>query len=142
VASNFFIKLAALTLAFISCTAQCCTVNNAATANVRAVVKQNGGWPVSDNQCALLNKYKLGLNVTAKAAVLSGVNVGWAAVSLISETNIISDEVGISTTVNTSMASQPTADKVMYEAISDAIDKLNWQAAAVQVDKYRVLSKK
>lgn len=118
-----------------------CQLVDSTTKNIRDVVNQHGGYPISDSQCNLMNQNNLAISVNGVGTVLNGVNVAWAVVSLQDQkTNISSDAVGRSTQVNTGVASQTVANDILYDALSSAIKHLDWEKAAREVVAYRSLA--
>ena len=118
--------------------AYACQLSTIDTPQIREVVSQHGGWPISDEKCAILNKHNLALFVSGQATVLSNVSVGWAEVKLARPgLNIVSDKSQLSTTVNSSKASMVTAGDAMYESIGDAIAGLDFVLAAAEVKEYQ-----
>jgi hypothetical protein len=113
--------------------AQACSVPNSTTDDVRALVNEKGGWPISDAQCAILNKQNLLVNVSGTATVLSNASVGWALVTLVDPNNIVSDAQRSSTYVNSSSASMDVAKGLLYSSIKDAIKGLDFSVAAKQI---------
>lgn len=110
-----------------------CNVPNSATDSLRQKIAAQGGFPISDAQCALLKQKHLELFVDGDATVLNGVNVGWAVVRLGNSQGVVSDRTGISTWVNTGLASQDNADTQFYSSLKGAVNSLDWKAAAEQV---------
>ena len=133
------IFFAALTLLAVLPAAQAgCPMKDSTTADIRRVVNANGGWPISDAQCALLNEKKLLLAVTGDATVLDGVSVAWISVSLAdSALNIHADAIGMSTQVNAKKASMDVAEKMQYAAIEAAVKALDFNKAVREIDAYR-----
>lgn len=125
-------------LAPMSSAQAACKFTDSSTDTIREVVKKNGGWPLSDANCAILLANKLALDVTGQASVLDGVSVGWASVKLVDiNLNIGSDAVRMSTTVRTNAASQPVADTMMYQSIESALGTFDFAKAAKEVNDYR-----
>lgn len=129
-------------VAAISCfagSAYACSLETIDTPAVREVVQQHGGWPISDEKCAILNQNKLALHVSGHATVLSNVSVGWAVVKLSAPAlNIVSDRSRVATTVNSSVASMSTANDSLYDSIRDAIAGLDFDGAAKEVRQYQL----
>lgn len=117
--------------------AMACSVPNASGPTLQQVVKQHGGWPISDEKCEFLNRRHLYMFVAGDSTVLSGASVGWVSVRLGDVNNVISDKSYSSTHVNSSQASQDVADDLLYNAIRDAIDGLDFDGAATQVNAYQ-----
>lgn len=115
-----------------------CNFSYKATDAVDAVVKAHGGWRLNDAQCAVLNKKKLTLIVDTHATVLDGVSVAWANVTLVDAAfNIKADSRQFSTHVQSKKASMNVAEKMEYEAITNALDGYDFTEAAKQIDAYR-----
>lgn len=115
-----------------------CTLNDQTSDDIRATVVAAGGWPINDAKCALLNAKKLSLSVSGQATVLDGISVGWVTVMLTDTAlNIRSDQTQKSTYVNTKRASMDLAKEIQYDAIRDAINGLDFDKAAREVDAYR-----
>ena len=100
-------------------------------------MNQHGGYPISDAQCKFLNEQGLILVVRGQATVLSGVSVANANISLMSiNGNVISDTYQVATRLNTSVASQDFANRLLYEAIGDSISGLDFSKASKEVRTY------
>ncbi len=127
----------------IASSAHACIVNNSMTDRLRQIVVANGGFPVSDEQCAILKRNNLAISVDGSATVLAGVNIGWAVVHLQDvKSNIASDKVGTATNVDKSdMGSQDIADTQFYKALGAAISSLDWSVASQEVTKYRAAAR-
>ncbi|WP_027793612.1 hypothetical protein [Paraburkholderia acidipaludis] len=109
---------------------------------LRSIVAENGGFPVSDEQCSILQKNHLAISVDGAATVLGGVNIGWAAVHLQdSRSNIISDKTGSATNINKDEGSQDTANVQFYKSLVSAINALDWNAASQEVTRYRSIAR-
>lgn len=113
--------------------AMACSVPNSTDDSTRKIIVEQGGFPVSDAQCALLNQNHLSLDIDGDATVLAGVNVGWAVVRLRNSHGVVSKLSGTGTTVNTDLASQNTADRQFFASLKSAINSLDWKTAAEQV---------
>ncbi|MGF6768602.1 hypothetical protein P3T18_001072 [Paraburkholderia sp. GAS199] len=110
-----------------------CAVPESTTDGLRHIVDEQGGYPISDAQCALLNGHHLRLYVEGDAMVLDGVNLAWAHVSLVNPDRVIASKSGIATKVNTKLVpSQDVANKLFYEALESAINSLDWKGAVAQ----------
>lgn len=134
---KFILAMAAIST--FSSSAYACKLKTIDAPSIREVVQQHGGWPISDEKCAVLNKYNLALFVTGHATVLSNTSVGWVNVKLaLPGLNIVSDKSQWSTYVNTSSASMTTANDILYDAIRDAIAGLDFDGAAMEVRDYHV----
>ena len=104
--------------------------------DVRRAVNQRGGYPLSDEKCGILNKNGMSLHVAATSAVLNGVNLGAAFVS-VSKSGVTSDTIGQGVSVNTGgVGSQDVADDRMVAAINDAITSLDFEKAIEEVLAY------
>jgi hypothetical protein len=110
-----------------------CKVPYTTTDSAKQIFEAHGGFPVSEAQCNLLNQKNLKLNIDGDAAVLNGVNVGWAIVRLVNSIGVPSETEGRSTYVNNGLASQNIANDQFYMALKAAIGSLDWQKAAGQV---------
>jgi hypothetical protein len=129
--------LSAILLATVT-SSYACTFTDSTTEDIRTIIKDNGGLPISDKNCALLNSNNMGISINAVSTVLLNTSVGWASVAVIDiKTNITSDKTGVATKVNSSSASIVVADKLMYEAIKNSMDKLDLQKAIQEVKAYR-----
>lgn len=134
---NLFLAIAAFSS--FSGSAYACKLNTIETAHVREVVQQHGGWPISDEKCAILNQNRLALYIDGHATVLNNVSVGWAAVKLGEpDLHIVSDRTRLATTVNNSIGSMTTANDSLYDAIRDAIAGLEFDVAAKEVKQYQL----
>lgn len=115
-----------------------CSFTHHTSPDVITTVKQNGGWKLSDKKCALMNKHNLALTVDGNATVLSNVSIAWASVRLESIDNHISSSTsGINTNVNTSVASMSKSNELMYDAISSAIEELDFEKAIAEINQFR-----
>lgn len=128
-------------VSFLASGAYACQVPNSIDDSLRHIIMQDGGFPVTDEQCAFLRRNHLLLDVDGSADVLAGVNVGWAAVRLSdAKTKIISDAEGVGTNVNAGgVGSQDTADAQFVAALKTAIERLDWDKAAAQVAHYKTV---
>ena len=112
-----------------------CSLRDVTTDHLRDLVSQMGGYPISDQQCALLNSHHLFLHVQGDSSVLDGVNLAWAVVTLENDDNVISSKSGIATRVNArTTASQDNANKLFLSALDGAISSLDWKGAVAQFD--------
>lgn len=115
-----------------------CNFTNQTDNSIRAVVAAGGGWPVSDQKCAILNARNLILVVDSHATVLDGASVAWVDVMLMDKNlNIRSDLYQVSTYVNTKQAGMDVAKNMQYDAIKDAVNGLDFDKAAREIDGYR-----
>lgn len=131
---------AVLTLLAVLPAAQAaCHLKDITTENVRRVVNANGGWPIADAQCAILNEKKLALAVASNSTVLDGASVAWVSLALADAAlNIRSDALGQSTRVNAKEASMDIAEEMQYAAIESAMKVLDFNKAVREIDAYRV----
>lgn len=130
-------KFALACALLVSTSAFACGFKSSDSQLVRDVVKSHGGYPISDAQCAFLNKKDLALSVSGDATVLRGVAVAWVLVKLRDlKTGVVSDFSQYSTYVNASQPSQDFAQNLMYNALTDAISAFEFETAADQVEKY------
>jgi hypothetical protein len=113
--------------------AQACNFQTSDSEYTRNVIRKNGGYPIADDKCALINKNNLRLQVTTDAAVIAGVSVAWAVVRLMGQSGRVSSELGSSTYVNSQIADTNKADELLVLAIKDAINSLNFPKAIQQV---------
>lgn len=112
------------------------------TPQIRSVVKANGGYKVTEDQCVFLNKYKLAIRISGDATVLNGVSIAWSEVNLSeAEGGITSSNSQSSTQVNASVASQDFANKMLYKAVNEAIAGYDYETGAGEVDRFRGKSK-
>jgi hypothetical protein len=112
------------------------------TPEIRNVVKANGGYKITEDQCLFLNKYKLALRISGNATVLGGVSLAWSEVRLSDpEGGITSSNSQSSTHVNASVASQDFANKLLYKAVNEAIAGFDYETGAGEVDRFRGKSK-
>lgn len=129
--------LSAILLATVT-SSYACTISERTTPDVRAIVVSNGGWPISDKNCALLNSNNMKLNVSAEATVLSNTSIGWSLVKISDKkNNIFSETNQYSTQANSSIASMDKANELMYLSIKNAIDTFDFQKAIQEVKAYR-----
>jgi hypothetical protein len=109
---------------------------------IKSVVKANGGYKVTEEQCVFLNKHKLALRITGDATVLKGVSIAWSEVNLSDpDGGITSSNSQSSTQVNASVASQDFANKMLYQAVNEAIAGYDYETGAGEVDRFRGKSK-
>jgi len=137
-------KKAALCAAFVYMSANstsglaCASFKAVEVPQVRAVAVANGSYQLSDSQCDLLQRKGLVLHIVGYGSVLSGAAIGWAEVRLQDvATGAISEQAGLSTFVNSANGTQEIANELLLAAIKDAIVRLDFEAAAAQVDYYR-----
>ncbi|MEX3969796.1 hypothetical protein [Paraburkholderia caribensis] len=110
-----------------------CSLQDITTEPLRNIIIQQGGYPVSDEQCAMLNAHRLRIRVEGDAVVLDGVNIGWADVSVMNAEHVISTKSGVSTRINRKVTpSQTVANQLFYEALQHAVNSLDWNAATGQ----------
>lgn len=130
--------LFALALAATSIQAsQACDFKTTDTEYVREIVRQHGGYPLSDAQCNFLNQRDLALKVLGDATVLKGVSVSWVGVQLTKPgTGVVSNAFRSTTAINASVASQDMANDMFYDALTEAIRNLDFAKAAGEVDAY------
>jgi hypothetical protein len=57
-------------------------------------------------------------------------------------TGIKSDQYTETTRVNASVASQDMADNLLYEALRESIERLDYEVAANEINKYAAKNKK
>lgn len=114
---------------------------NSASEKTRELVKQQGGWPISDAKCNFLNKNNLHLDVTLGRTVLSGISVGWAVVSLADRNKTTSDQHSTGTYVDRTEASMNIADELAFTALQDAIKELDFEKAAKEIAAYKKAAK-
>lgn len=115
-----------------------CNFTHQADDDIRAIVAAGGGWPVSDQKCAILNAKNLVLVVDNHATVLDGVSVAWVDVMLMDKNlNIRSNLYQVSTYVNAKRASMDVAKDMQYNAVKDAVNGLDFDKAAREIDGYR-----
>ncbi len=134
--------LAFISLLVLSSPCLACRFDFADDPAVRDVIREKGGYPISEKQCLLLNKNGLALSVDGYASVLRGVSIGWAKVTLIDlKTHVTSTLWRGATNVNTGDPSQDTADGLLYEAVSSSIKGFDFEAAVNEINGYRVKAK-
>lgn len=130
-------KILAAALLVLSIPSYACSFKTSDTENIREIVRQRGGYPISDDVCNFLNQRGLGLNVTADSTVLAGVSVAWVIISLTKlGTGVVSDTYRSSTKVNTKTASQNFADDMLYESIKESVQAFDFVKAANEVTAY------
>lgn len=126
-------------LAVLPAAQAACTLKDITTDNVRRIVNANGGWPIADAQCAILNEKKLALAVASHSTVLDGASIAWVSLALADAAlNIRSDALSQSTRVNTKEASMDVAEEMQYAAIESAMKVLDFNKAVREIDAYRV----
>ncbi|AUT75507.1 hypothetical protein C2L64_44790 [Paraburkholderia hospita] len=110
-----------------------CSLQDITTEPLRNIINQQGGYPISDEQCAMLNAHYLRIHVDGDAVVLDGVNMAWADVSVMNADHVISTKSGVSTRINRKATpSQTVANQLFYEALQHAVNSLDWTAATGQ----------
>ncbi|MEX3937514.1 hypothetical protein AB4Y32_38270 [Paraburkholderia phymatum] len=110
-----------------------CSLQDITTEPLRNIINQQGGYPISDEQCAMLNAHHLRIHVDGDAVVLDGVNLAWADVSVMNADHVISTNSGISTRINRKATpSQTVANQLFYAALQHAVNSLDWNAATGQ----------
>lgn len=130
-------KILVIALFVLSLPSYACSFITSDTQSIREVVRQHGGYPVSDDVCNFLNKRGLALSVIADSTVLNGVSVAWVKIALSKPgTGIISDTSRVSTKVNTSVASQDHADDMLYDGIKEVTATFEYMKAANEVKAY------
>jgi hypothetical protein len=111
-----------------------CNLPDVAPANVKEVVNANGGWPISAAKCEYLNSQSLAIQVVGNATAIGNTSVAWTVVRVVDPNrNVTTSAAKAQTEVNTSLASQTQADSMMYDAIRQAIDGLDFRPAARQL---------
>lgn len=129
--------LSAILLAAVT-SSYACTFTDSLSEDIRAVIKNNGGSTLSDKNCELLNSNNMGISISGKSTVLSNTSIGWAVVKIFDKkNNITSSASGVSTMANSSNASMDLANELVYAAIKNAIDSLDFQKAIQEVKTYR-----
>jgi hypothetical protein len=128
-------KIAALCLLLLSAPAMACTFKTMDSESMRSIVKERGGYPVSDEVCGFLNKNGLSLKVSGHATVLDGVSVSWVEVRLW-KNGVSSDQSRFDTTVNRNSASMVTAGDTLYKGLEKAVLQFDYKLAAAEVDGY------
>ena len=114
-----------------------CSFRSSASPDMRAIVAENGGFPIGDDMCAKLNKNNLRLDFSGMATVLDGVSVGWASVTISDlRTGLTSSEHSMNTAVNARVASMDKAKSLTYEALGSAVRTfdLNKAMAALKTE--------
>lgn len=135
-------NLTFIALLALSFSASACRFETADSNTVRDVVRPKGGYPITETQCLLLNKNGLALAVDGYASVLRGVSVAWARVTLVDlKTQVTSTLWRGSTQVNAADASQDTADGLLYDAVRNSINGLEFEAAIADVNASRAKAK-
>lgn len=134
--------LAFISLLIFSSSCSACRFDFADDPVVRNAIKVRGGYPISEQQCALLNKNGLALLVSGSATVLRGVSIGWAEVRLTDlKTHVTSTISHSATNVNVGDASQDTADGLLYDAVSNAVRGLDFEVVVNEINLYRSKAK-
>lgn len=129
-------RLLFVALLCLNASAFACEFSTNDSEKIRKIVKDNGGYPVSDKVCEILNKNGMSLQVSGNAAVLDGANVSYAQVRLW-KNGVVSDESAYSMKVNASgRGSQDTANDQMIDALRAAIQELNYIKAINEVNVY------
>ncbi|AUA56287.1 hypothetical protein CVS48_09700 [Achromobacter spanius] len=119
-----------------------CTLEMSTSNIMQEIIKENGGVPISDAQCARLNKNSLRLHMNGQATVLNGVSVAWAYVTVSDvNTRVISPEAASQTIVNTK-ASMVTAKELAFTALESSIAQLDINKAANALRSYSQAAKK
>lgn len=128
-------KIAALCLLLLSAPVMACTFRTMDSENIRSIVRERGGYPVSDDVCGFLNKNGLSLKVSGHATVLDGVSVSWVEVR-VWKNGVSSDQSRYDTTVNRNSASMVTAGDNIYKGLEKAVSQFDYKLAASEVEGY------
>ena len=132
--SMFKKVVVAMTVGVVSHTAIACKSVPVTTIDaVRDIAAAHGGYPLSDAQCAVLNKHHLSLLIDGQGVVLNGVNVAWAVVRIANAKMVVSDVSSGSAWVGNNVASQDNANDGFYRVLGEVISKLDWAKAVGQV---------
>lgn len=133
-----FIFIALTMFAMLPAAQADCNFTIRADDDLKAVVDEQGGWPVGEKACALLNSKNLELVVDNYATVLDGVSVASVHVTLGDKNlNIRSSSYYFATSVNAKQASMTVANDLLYNAVKIAVGKLDFDKAAREIDGYR-----
>lgn len=126
------------TLLGLSSSCFACTLQFVDTPELRSVADAYGGYPVSENQCQFLSNRGLALHISGHASVFGGaVSTAWAQVRLTNATmGVVSDISEGHNSANTESPTRATANAMLYDAIRQAISRLDFQTAAQQVENY------
>jgi hypothetical protein len=136
-------KFLALLSLLVASSSYACSFKTSDTPEIREIVRKNGGYPISDAHCNFINQRNLALSVDGHATVLAGVSVAWVNVTLAKlSTGIKADRTRHVTQVNTHVASQDTADGLLYDALRNAIEDLEYEIAANEISRYMAKNKK
>lgn len=131
-------KLVLSLLLFASSSSFACTFESFEAPHLREIINADGGYRLTDNQCAFLNKNRLALDVSGEATVLAGVSVAWAIVRVRdATTGQVSDNHRYSTNVNAGTPSQDVAQQLFVNSVRDAIRTYDFEKGARQVESYR-----
>jgi len=115
-----------------------CSFQTSTTDGVKKVINEHGGWPISDEQCSILNNHNLALSVSGEATVLSNASIAWSVVHLIDrDRNMTSNASSINTIVNTKAASMNVASDLLFESITSSIKGLDFIKAMKEVENFR-----
>lgn len=138
--------LVSLLLASCAFSASACTVYfSTASDVVRKVVRTSDGWAFDDYDaiCEKLREAGVELAISGDATVLGGRSIGWAAVSLKDrKLNIQSLAFGGSSTRTNDYASMDKAEVLLFEAINQAINSVDFDKAlaALRRDRAQIRS--
>jgi hypothetical protein len=127
-----------LFLAFLlaASSSQACTFKTADSDFEREIVRQHGGYPISDAACNFLNQQGLALAIRGDATVLGGRSIAWVNVSLTKlGTGVTSDTYRYLTRTG-NRASQDAAEDLFYGALTEAIGAFEFSKAANEVNRY------
>jgi hypothetical protein len=123
-----FAAALAFGLAAVSASASACEVNNFTTDSVRNLVMADGGWPIPDSWCPILEA-----NPDIKIVVDSDQFIGlgraeaWAMVTVRDGFGVVSPNSQVSTRMSPS-ADSNAANALQYEAIQHALQGFDLQA--------------
>ncbi|MFS2003902.1 hypothetical protein ACEN9F_09780 [Duganella sp. CT11-25] len=138
---KYFIT-AALVLSAFSASANACTFNHLANNGVNEALNNNGGWMVSDQLCAFLNKNRLSIEVLGDSQVLNGISIGWAVVGLVDkDSNKRLDTRQYNTFTNTE-PSTPKASQLLAKAINKGIQQIDANVVAEDLANLRSNAKR
>ncbi len=112
-----------------------CSINNSMPDDVKTVIADHGGIPISDADCQLVNTNHLYLDVHGDFFAGSKAAVGWALVELEDVNNIRSDTSAQSTHFSDRLGDGAARD-AEFAAISNSIKTLDFTKAIKQIRSY------
>lgn len=104
---------------------------------LRAVAEQNGGWPISEENCALVKRHNAQLDITEDTLVLDGVSVATVTVRLRdARTQIVSGTYRVGVRLNRRATPDVNLSEAMlYECLTEALSAFKFKVALADIRK-------